>query len=232
MINPYEVIKQSQAIPPSIQEEMNDVNTSLDKRNSRDGRAPLLDAYMDNRLRSNKPITFLSFIDDFSKLWEASGKPGKIVRQSPIKEKAEYPTITYRILKREINETFKDIKPRLRATIRHPYMNNEYIELYGQIFDLTVEFCVYSKSSEEADELVMEVEEFLQTYAGFFKKQGVQEILFNSQGEDEIEADGRVSVAKRKLTYIIRFEKIITRFLNEIEQIAIQANLLQQGEEN
>jgi|GEM_PF-2841216 len=229
--NPYFYIKHSQEMPSELKQELEGtVHPSLDARPIRDNRAPLLDAYIDNRLRSDKPITFLDFIDDLRRLWEAAGKAGKFVRQSPLKEDAEFPTITYRILRREINKEFKDIKPRYRTTIRHPYLEEEYIELYGQIFDVWVEFCIYTLSAEEADELVMELEEFLQTYAGFFKQKGVQEILFHAQGEDEVLEEQRIHISKRKLLYTMRFEKIIVRFLNEIEQIAVQANLRHEGE--
>lgn len=230
--NPYDFIKKSQEMPTSLQSELEgqDANESLDNHQANDGRQSLTDAYIDNRLRSNKPITFLGFIDDLRRLWEAAGKAGKIVRKDPLKEEADFPLITYRTLRRELNSDFKDIKPRIRNTIKHPYMPDEYIELYGQIFDVWVEFCIYSQGAEEADELVIELEDFLQTYAGFFKNNGVQEILFHAQGEDEVLKKERVNIAKRKLLYTIRFEKIIVRFLNEIQQIAVQANLLHENE--
>lgn len=232
IVNPLDVIKKANEIPNSLKEEMDDDNTSLNSSQATDGREPLLDAYVDNRLRSNKPITFLSFIDDLRQLWEAAGKPGKFVRNMPLKDDAEFPSVTYRIIRRQLNDSFKDLKPRYRGMIRNPYMNGEYVELYGQIFDVWVEFCIYSKSAEEADELTMELEEFLQTYAGFFKANGVQEILFHAQGEDEVLEEARIGIAKRKLLYTMRFEKIIVRFQNEIQQIAVQANLRKEGEIN
>lgn len=232
IVNPLDVIKKANAIPQSLKEEMDDDNTSLNSSQATDGREPLLDAYIDNRLRSNKPITFLSFIDDLRQLWEAAGKAGKFVRSMPLKDDAVFPSVTYRIIRREINSSFKDLKPRYRGTIRNPYMNGEYVEMYGQIFDVWVEFCIYSKSAEEADEMTIELEEFLQTYAGFFKAKGVQEILFHAQGEDEVLEEARIGIAKRKLLYTMRFEKIIVRFQNEIQQIAVQANLRKEGEIN
>ena len=233
IVNPLQIIRNSQVMPPSLKEELeDDTNSSLERSQAKDERAPLLDAYIDNRLRSDKPITFLGFIDDLRRLWESAGKTATIIRKQPLQKDAKYPTITYRILSRVLSESFKDIKPRYRGTIAHPYLNGEYVELYGQTFDLKVEFEIYSLSSEQADELVIELEEFLQTYAGFFKRNGVQEITFHSQGEDEVVELQRVSVAKRKLIYTMRFEKIIVRFLNEIQQIAVQANLHNEGDIN
>lgn len=232
--NPYDFIKKSQEMPATLQDEVasEDNNASLDSDQANDGRQPLMDAYIDNRLRSDKPITFLGFIDDLRRLWEAAGNTAKIVRKDPITDDAEFPIITYRIIRRQLNDSFKDVKPRIRNTIKHPYIPNEYVELYGQMFDLWVEFCIYSRSAEEADELTIELEDFLQTYAGFFKKNGVQEILFHAQGEDEVVGQQRLDIAKRKLLYTMRFEKIIVRFLNEIQQIAVQANLLHESEVN
>lgn len=185
-----------------------------------------MDPYYETRLRSDKPISFLGFIDILRKLWEAAGKPGTIKREAPIKDEAEYPMVTFKTKSRQVNPEFKDYKPRLRTTIRHPHEPNEFIELYGQVFDVLVEFGVFSKSAEEADEMIMELEDFMHLYAGFFKQQGVQEIRFYEQGEDEILSENRYSIAKRTVQYIIRFEKITPRFLNQIQNLAIQANIV------
>ncbi len=231
--DPYMVIKKSTEIPNALKEEIEEYsNSSLEEKMKHPSKPLVIDPYLDNRLRSKKPITFLGFIDDLKQLWEAAGKTGKIIRYTPIKDDIEFPVITYRIIRRIINPEFSDIKPRRRGTIRHPYMDNQYVDIYGQVFDLWVEFGIYSLSGEEADQLVMELEEFLQTYAGFFKSNGVQEILFHSQGEDEVVKEQRLNIAKRKLSYTMRFEKIVVRFLNEIEQIAVQAKIRHEEEMN
>ncbi|MCD7910959.1 hypothetical protein KC480_05395 [Bacillus velezensis] len=227
MCNPYELLKQSQEPSESLKQELREeeINSSIEKKNHRDNRGPLLDAYVDNRLRSDKPITFLGFIDDLRRLWKAAGKRGEIIRKRPLKENSNMPVITFSLKKRTLNEQFKDIKPRFRGTINHPYINGEYVELYGQIFDLLIEFSIYSSSAEEADELVIEFEEFLQLYAGYFKKNGVQEILFFEQGEDDVVEEQRVDTPSRNLLYKMRFEKIIIKLLNDIQQISVEANI-------
>ncbi len=232
--DPYSVIKKSTQMPQALKEEIDeDLNTSLGRKREGPANNQLSnDPYIDNRLRSKKPITFLSFVDDLRQLWEAAGKTGEIIRHKPIKEEMNLPVITYRIIRRVISPQFSDIKPRFRGSIRHPHMDNEYVDIYGQMFDLWVEFGIYSQSGEEADQMVMELEEFLLTYAGFFKRNGVQEILFHSQGEDEVLTDQRIPIAKRKLSYTMRFEKIVVRFLNEIQQIAVQAKIRHEEELN
>lgn len=226
-LNPYDLLKRSQEMPESLKLELkeDDKNTSLETRKVEDGRSPLLDAYIDNRLRADKPITFLGFIDDLRNLWESAGKKGEIIRKRPLKEDSKLPAITYRLKKRTLNDQFKDIKPRYRGTIKHPYINGEFVQMYGQMFDLLIEFSIYSTSAEEADELVIELEEFLQLYAGHFKKNGVQEILFYEQGEDDVVEEQRVDTPSRSLLYVMRFEKLIIKLLNDIQQISVQANI-------
>jgi hypothetical protein len=189
-------------------------------------------AYLDDRLRSDRPITFLQFVDELRRLWEAAGKKGNIVRSKPKDDEAQYPLITYRLLKRLINQDFKDYKPRYRDVIEHPYAPGQFVELYGQIFDVWVEFKIYSLTQEEADELVIEFEDFLQLYAGFFKRSGVQDIRFYAQEEDEVNTDSRVPVAVRTLQYQFRFEKVTPRFLNQIHDLAVQASLLHTENQN
>jgi hypothetical protein len=186
---------------------------------------PNADPYLDNRLRSDKPITFLGFIDDLSRLWKMAGKRGRIVREAPFHDDAEFPVITFHTIRRLINPQFKDIKPRYRTTIRHPYIPGEYVELRGQIFDVWVQFNVYSASAEEADELVEELDDFIQMYKGFFKKNGVQEITFFAQETDQVITDYRFPIAVRPIQYTLRFEKITPVFLNQIDQIITQATI-------
>jgi hypothetical protein len=90
-----------------------------------------------------------------------------------------------------------------------------------------VQFTVYALSAEEADQLVEELDDFIQTYQGQFKKNGVQEITFYAQEGDAVMTDLRFPVAVRPLQYTFRFEKITPIFRNQIENIILtQANIL------
>lgn len=195
-----------------------------------------IDPYIDDRLRSNKPTNFLGFIDDLRKLWDEAGKIGTLTRnhQKDDASADEYPVITYRIKHRRPHPKWHELKPRIRDTIRHPYQPGEYIELYGQVYQVIVEFTILSSSDEEADEITGELEEFLLMYKGFFKRQGVKEIFFLEQGEDETDSTAHFPLAKRTLLFDMQFEKVIPKFVNQIEQLALQANIhnnLQNNEE-
>lgn len=184
-----------------------------------------LDPYIDDRLRSDKPTTFLGFIDDLRKLWKAAGHKADIIRFRAQKEVEDFPVITYRIKKRLPHPQFNELKPRYRTTINHPYRPNEKVELYGQVFKVIVEFGVFSPSDDEADEITILLEEFINDYKGFFKRQGVKEIYFLEQDEDQIYTGFHVPVAKRTLYFDMHFEKVTPRYLNQIEQLAVQANI-------
>ncbi|SFJ66251.1 hypothetical protein SAMN02799624_05442 [Paenibacillus sp. UNC496MF] len=188
------------------------------------GYDPTKDPYLDSRLRSEKAATFLSFIDDLDRLWKLAGKPGVIKRESPLDDEAQFPMVAFKILRRLVNQEFKDIKPRLRTTIRHPYVPDEYVQLYGQIFDVWVQFTVLSTSAEEADLIADELDDFIQMYKGQFKKNGVHEMLFYAQESDQVITDYRFPIAVRPIQYTMRFEKITPVFLNQIEQILAQAS--------
>jgi len=193
---------------------------------------PVIDPYLDNRLRSDKPITFLGFIDEFKKLWSLAGKEAEFIRQQPFHQDMNFPIITYHTLRRMVNRDFKEIKPRYRTTIRHPYIPDEYVELKGQIFDVWVQFDVCSTSADEADLLVEELDDFIQTYRGYFKKNGVQEITFFAQETDIVDNSLRFPIAVRPVQYTFRFEKITPIFLNQIEQIVAQATAVKPQELN
>jgi hypothetical protein len=191
-----------------------------------------VDPYTDDRLKSDKPTTLLGFIDTLKALWESAEKPGSIVRNHVKSDQEDYPIITYKIKRRIPHPAFKERKPRLRQTIKHPYRPNESVEIYGQIYQVFVEFKVHSSSDEEADKIAVELEEFLLTYKGFFKREGVKELYFLEQGEDETDSNTHIPVATRTMIYDMQFEKVTPRFLNQIEQLAIQANILDKNNTN
>ncbi|WDI05128.1 hypothetical protein PUW25_25305 (plasmid) [Paenibacillus urinalis] len=188
------------------------------------GYDPTKDPYLDNRLRADKPITFLGFIDEMNKLWKRAEKKGSIKRHFPVKDEAEVPLITFRLIGRVIDPDYKDRKPRLRAQIHHPYVPGEIVELWGQMFLFTIQFDVHALTAEEADELAGELEDFIFMYKGYFKQNGVHELTFLQQLEDQVSSDTRVNVPIRPIQYIMRFEKITPKFLNRIEQIAVRTN--------
>lgn len=188
--------------------------------------------YVDDRLKSDKATTFLGFVDDLRKLWQTAGNPGDIVRHNNQKDSGDHPIITYRIKHRLPHPSFKETKPRIRQTIDHPYRPNEKVELYGQVFQVIVEFNIFSPSDDEADEITVQLEEFINGYKIFFLPQGVKDINFLEQGEDTTYNEYSVPLAKRTIYFDMQFEKVLPRYLNQIDQLAIQASILNKSNED
>lgn len=169
--------------------------------------------------------TITGFVDDLIQLWRKAGRPGEIVRDMPLNEEIKLPRITYRILRRLRNSDFKDIKPRFRQMVPHPYEPGNFMELWGQVFDVYIEFAFFAATQTEADELMEEFEDFIQLYKGTLKDRGVQEIMFYAQDEDEVIQVGRLEMAVRRLQYTVRLEKLTPRVLNDIQQVGIAASV-------
>lgn len=89
----------------------------------------------------------------------------------------------------------------------------------GQMFDARIEFYVYGKSNKQAIETAELFMDFIHTYKGIFQKEGLQNIWFESD-EEEDTRDSMASIYVRKLTYLVRFEKvwqIIPYIVNNID---------------
>jgi hypothetical protein len=184
-----------------------------------------INPYYQDRLRADEAITFLGFIDILREKWEKAGKKGKIIRHARFTDEIDFPIITFRLINKEISSDYKEIKPRYRTTIMHPDIEGEFIELRGQIFECLIEFDVFSQTAEEADVLVEELDDFILTYKGFFKRKGVHEILFHCQHEDQAISDFKFPIAFRPIQYIMWFEKITPIFLNQIQEMAVEGSL-------
>lgn len=181
------------------------------------------------RLRADKNSDFKEFIDSLIRLWNIASpeeEPTEIIREkSNLKEIDSPSRITYKLKHRTHLKEMNEIKPKLRETRPHPNRPGEFIDVFGQLFELKVLFTIHATTAEKADNLVEEFEDFMLRYAGFFKKNGVFEILFDEQLEDEVQSDTQIEVHRRPLIFKIRLERLTIRYQNEIEQIGLQASL-------
>lgn len=165
------------------------------------------------------------FIDDLSELWAKAGHESRITRNAPLGEDLELPSITFRVTGREIDKSFLDVKPRHRDTVEHPYEPGHYVELYGQMFSVYVDFDFFAGSNTEADELMDTFEEFVQMYKGTLLSRGVQDFRFISQEEDSLLNERRMQIAMRRLSYVVRLEVLTPKVLNDIQQVGISTSV-------
>lgn len=186
------------------------------------------------RLRADKGANLLDFIDDMRELWRKRfGKNPEnlvdIVRKNATRvEVNQDVTITFKVLKRTISGDFKDVKPKYRTEMAHPLRPDQHVKIFGQMFDIVIEFGIHARTHEDADKTMEDFEEFLEDYTQYFTRSGIQDIRFMEQLEDSSIRNNEGEIHSRTLLYLIRVERIKFRYLNEIKHIELQAKLYKQ----
>lgn len=163
------------------------------------------------RLKSDGPgITFSGFMDLINKIIKATNEE----REDPITfipyrtysktQDIETPIITYRTFHRA---PVLEKSPRYRETVNDSENNSKAIVIKGQLFTYTAEFTVYHDTYANADNTMLEFEDILTSYKGFFQQQGVSNIKFKEQLPDD-SIDERENIFTKVFHYDITIEKI------------------------
>jgi len=141
-------------------------------------------------------------------------------------------TITYKVSRREPGslqahpfDVRKEIKPRVREYIEDPSFPGYHIKILGQWFDNLLQFEFWTTTANGADSLISWFEDFLYKYTWVWKKNGVQEILYNRRGIDEESIKWRNDLNYRSLWYFFRTEKLVTVREKDFEQLDLYINM-------
>lgn len=132
------------------------------------------------------------------------------------------PVITYKVIQRKPKG---ELKPRVRETITENVTDGEARvgEVYGQKFECLIQFNIIASVYSEAEEVMEKFEELITTYTGFFKKNGVAELLFREHSTDNFYSKLRETLSVRNLTYYVEIEKLTVIFKEKIKEIEILA---------
>lgn len=173
--------------------------------------------------RSASLFDFIKMVDKIVSLTMKDVKfipeEGKVLELDAMK-KIEQPIITYKVLTREPKD---ELKPRRREEIienRQPDENGVG-EVWGQKFKCNVQFNIFASVYNRAEEVMEKFEELIMTYTGFFKQNGVAEILFKQQYTDETYSNLRETLSVRNLCYYVEIEKLTVIFKEKIKEIEI-----------
>lgn len=129
------------------------------------------------------------------------------------------PIITHKVIKRTPT---KAVKPRLFEIINKEDYSDQVIT---QQFDYIVEFSIWTESSNEADDILEIFEDdIIQAYIGDYKENGVQELVFLEQGEDNLAADWGSKYVSRRLRYLVKIEKQSIVRVKNIKKITVRVN--------
>lgn len=121
------------------------------------------------------------------------------------------PQITIEINTRDITENMS-LKPALIDYIKEKDADGnetgDVFLVYRQLYDCNVEFNIYGRNSQEAREYTKKLETLLNVYAGYLKRQGVSEILFEREVSPKSSLNYTENKNMRSIFYYIRLEEI------------------------
>lgn len=122
------------------------------------------------------------------------------------------PQITVDINTRDVAEGLGSPKPTLFDVVKE--LDGEGNEtgdaflMYRQWFDCNVEFNIYGRTNAEARKMRKKFENLLSVYAGYLKRNGVSEIMFEREVSPKSSLNYDESTIMRCIYYYIRFESI------------------------
>jgi hypothetical protein len=103
------------------------------------------------------------------------------------------------------------------------------ITMYRTWFTCVMEFCMYAATRKEATRLAQRFEEFMETYNGYFKSQGISEIVFMEELIPTISANYRQDIPHRTVRYEVRIERITSIRSAHLKQVLATINVGREG---
>lgn len=120
---------------------------------------------------------------------------------------APMPHITYNLVSRRVSDE-KALKRKELETLPDHDNPGHNITKYSMYFDCELEFAIYAQSRIEATRTAQRFEEFMEDYKGYFKQQGISEILFLEESRPNVSTEYRQDIPHRIVTYFVRIERI------------------------
>ena len=122
--------------------------------------------------------------------------------------------------------TVRELRPRLRERIhKEPEEGSTvepgYFEVYGRVFDTTVEFIIYAENNRKANLLAKRFREVIETYTGLFKQKGLLGINFVSENDRNQRENSEENLASRSIRYTLRTEELLIRDTSAVQGVEI-----------
>lgn len=116
-------------------------------------------------------------------------------------------------------------KPRLlEDVIDSDGKNKRFGSIWSQKFKSIIQFNIVACDYFEANKVMNTFEDMIMKYTGYFKKNGVSEIIFQKQFTDKNLDKYRQYLSVRSLQYMVVTEKLTTVFDGIIEDISTVKN--------
>ena len=130
----------------------------------------------------------------------------------------DHPIIAYHLNSRKPKG---EIKPRFRESFTSsPYSpDGQTGEIYGQKFKCHLQFNIFASEYSVAEQVMERFEDMMITYAGYFKRNGVAEVLFDQQFTDKNFESMRQTLSIRNLCYYVEIERLTVIMRENIKDI-------------
>jgi len=142
-----------------------------------------------------------------------------------------FPTITWTVKSVEpgslgrVFDSKKEYKPRLRESVKDPFVMGHTVEIYGQFFDNIVQFDSWSNDPRTSDRLIRWFEQFMRLKAGNLIQNGLSQLLFFKRTEDEYNKTWRQAFSVRGSQYYLRTEQLEAVYSKDILNIDINLDV-------
>lgn len=134
------------------------------------------------------------------------------------------PAITYTMKSKKpglVGKSTYEIKPRYRESYVETDGDEGHqraVTVYGQIFDCLIVFEVWEETNTKVDEMAKQFEDFMRAFTGYFKQQGVGELLFVEM-KNEREGQMRDPLMCRHYKYMVRLEEQTLVYEDVIQKV-------------
>ena len=210
-------------------QQINDIDLPEDKtKKSTDGCIIPHGGTAKEMQRADKNASLYDFLDMVAKIVDYAMKDLDVMfltdEQQNIIKDPEIPTnqafISYKVISRKPKEEYKPIVR--EEIVEHDENNEQRIgQVYGQRFDCVVQFNIFSTENKMATKVMEKFEELMIAYAGFFKRQGIQELFFQEQLTDNEYNNFRETLSIRNLRYYVQVEKLTVIFNRRVDDIIL-----------
>lgn len=170
--------------------------------------------------------TIDSFVDTLRRLLDAAWGPGwgEFTEETSVlndPEQVALPYIVFHLESRVPNKELTPLKRKFHGAVADPHFEGYNIEVWRKWYDCKIRFYCFARTNREARYWANKLEAFIDTYVGYFKENGLSELLFLGENEPERTRMAGGLLPVRSLDYLARIEEIHVARHKVIEEIAI-----------
>lgn len=179
-----------------------------------------------NKLTSSKNCTCFDFIKMVQAITSKSLKKYNIdfssdrlrYKVTDPQIELDCPIITYKTVSRV---PYKELKPRVRDTVNDS--DSGLIgSVYAQKFESVIQFNFFASVYDLAEEVMNSFEDMMIKYAGYFKRNGVSDIIFSEELHDSEYDLFRQVISVRNIRYKVYTERIYNNLDEVIDDVIVQ----------